>query len=198
MHGKSRIGFGRLLAAVFALLGGCYPSENPVWTPETLVYFPELLGMYRGDGPAAATNTTTLEKGDADKSYRVVTRNGKGEKTGEATLRLVKLDGRIFYDYEPSAAKLDNFRPPLKGLHLFGRLTIKDKTITLYDFGGNVAVDDAFRWKKVTADGEDSRIIANTTRELQAILKANADKMNVTGGTFTRLPDSSAQRALFR
>jgi hypothetical protein len=38
-------------------------------------------------------------------------------------------------------------------------------------------------------DREDMRIIANTTEELQAFLKANAKKMNVPGGGFTKLRD---------
>ena len=180
---------GTLLATLLAaLVVGCYPSENPIWTPETLVYHPELLGVYQDDEPATAKNTTTLEKGDADKSYRVITHNGKGEKTGEASLRLVKLGDRLYYDYQPSGAKLDNVDPPLKGFHIFGRLTIKDKKITLY-FGSNILLDEAFRGKKVTRDKEDARIITNTTEELQTFLKANSDKMTAPGGSFTKLRD---------
>ena len=179
---------GIVLATLLAAaVGGCYPSENPVWTPETLVYYPELLGVYQDDEPATAKNTTTLEKGDADKSYRVITRDGKGGKTGEALLRLVKLGDRLYYDYQVSVAKPENFDPPLKEFHFFGRLTREGKKITLYGFGSHVRVDVAFRWKKL--GGKDARVIANTTEELQAFLKANADKMTIPGGGFTKLRD---------
>jgi hypothetical protein len=212
MQRKDAVRFGVLVAILLAVVAGCYPSENPIWTPDTLVYYPELLGTYQDDEPATEKNTTTLEKGDTEKSYHVITRDGKGEKTGEAVLHLVKLDDTLFYDYQPigaklgdtvfyedqpSGAKLDKVEP-LKQFHIFGRLTIKDKKITLYSFGSNIVVDDAFRWKKVrpvraTApattrpDEEDARIITNTTEELQAFLKANAKKMNVPGGGFTKL-----------
>ena len=43
---------GTLLAALLGVIVGCYPSENPIWTPETLVYHPELLGVYQDDEPA--------------------------------------------------------------------------------------------------------------------------------------------------
>jgi len=118
--------------------------------------------------------------------------------TREAVLRLVKLDDTLFYDYQPTGAKLDKVEPPLKEFHIFGRLTIKDKKLTLYSFGSNVLVDEAFRWKKVRPasapattrpDREETRIIANTTEELQAFLKANAKRMNVPGGGFTKLRD---------
>jgi hypothetical protein len=206
--------FGVVLGILLAGVAGCYPSENPIWTPDTLVYYPELLGTYQDDEPATEKNTTTLEKGEAEKSYQVIHRNGKGEKTGEAVLRLVKLDDTLFYDYQPSGAKLGDtvfceYQPsgakldkvePLKEFHLFGRLTINDKKIALYSFGSNIVVDDAFRWKKVrpvraTApattrpDEEDARIITNPTEELQEFLKANAKKMNFRGGGFTKLRD---------
>jgi hypothetical protein len=174
---------------MFAVTAGCYPSENPIWTPETLVYRPELLGVYQADEPAKAKNTTTLEKGEAEKSYRVVTRDGKGEKTDEGVLRIVQLGDSLFYDYQPSGAKLDKFDPPLKELHLFGRLTIKDKNVTLYHFGSNILVDEAFRWKEARREKEEARVIANTTKELQAFLKINAVKMNVSGAGFTKLHD---------
>jgi hypothetical protein len=214
MQRKYAMKFGVVLAILLAVVAGCYPSENPIWTPDTLVYYPELLGTYQDDEPATEKNTTTLEKGEAEKSYHVISRNGKGEKTGEAVLQLVKLEDTLFYDYQPSGAKLGDsvfydYPPnganldkvePLKEFHIFGRLTIKDKKITLYSFGSNVLVDEAFRWKKVrrataTApattrpDEEDARIITNTTEELQAFLKANAKKMNVPGGGFTKLQD---------
>jgi hypothetical protein len=193
---------GVLLAILMAVVVGCYPSENPIWTPETLVYYPDLLGTYQDDEPATEKNTTTLEKGEAEKSYRVITRNGKGEKVGEAVLRLVKLDETLFYDYQPTGAKLDKVEPPLKEFHIFGRITVEGKKITLYSFGSNGSVDqpvaETFRWKTVrpaTApattrpDREATRIIANTTEELQAFLKANAKMMNVPGGGFTKLHD---------
>jgi hypothetical protein len=193
---------GTALAILLAVVVGCYPSANPIWTPDTLVYYPDLLGTYQDDEPATEKNTTTLEKGEAEKSYRVITRDGKGEKTGEAVLHLVKLDDTLFYDYQPIGAKLDKVEPQLKEFHIFGRLTIKDKKITLYSFGANGTVDqpvvDTFRWKTVrpaTApattrpDTEATRIIANTTEELQAFLKANAKMMNVPGGGFTKLHD---------
>src|SRR5688572_29115446 len=105
MRRRCTMRLGTLLAVLLGVIVGCYPSENPIWTPETLVYQPELLGVYQDDEPATERNTTTLEKGDAEKSYRVIKRNAKGEKTGEATLRLVKLGDSLFYDYEPSGAK---------------------------------------------------------------------------------------------
>src|SRR5262245_41041063 len=82
MQRKCVMRFGTLLAILLAVVVGCYPSENPIWTPETLVYYPELLGTYQDDEPATEKNTTTLEKGEAEKSYHVIHRNGKGEQTG--------------------------------------------------------------------------------------------------------------------
>jgi hypothetical protein len=178
-----------LLTASLAVIVGCYPSENPIWTPETLVYLPELLGVYQDDQPTTEKNTTTLEKGEAEKSYRVIMRNGEGEKTGEATLRLVKLGDSLFYDYEPSGAKLDNVDPPLEGLHFFGRLEVNDNRIQLYSFGSHIPMEEAFRWKTITRDGEESRVIANSTEELQAFLIANEKKMTVPEGSFTKLSD---------
>ena len=167
----------------------CYPSENPIWTAATLVYDPALLGVYQDEQPAGEKKTTTLEKGDAEKSYRVIGRNAKGEKTGEATLRLVKLGDSLFYDYEPVGAKLDNVDPPLKGFHAFGRLKVEGGKVQLYGFGSHVLVDEAFRWRSVERGKPEARIIANTTEELQAILKANEKKMTDPMGSFTKLHD---------
>ncbi len=180
---------GTLLATLLAVVAGCYPSESPIWTPDTLVYFPELLGVYQDDDRPTEKNTTTLEKGEADKSYRLTTRDGKGEKTGEATLRLVKLGETIFYDYQPTGAKLDKVDPPLKEFHIFGHLKIEGKKVQLYSFGSNVPVDKALRWKTVKHDNEESRVIANTTEELQAFLKANEKKMTVPESSCTKLRD---------
>ena len=181
---------GMLLTIMCLVVIGCYPSESPIWTAETLVYYPELLGVYRDDTPATEKNTTTLEKGEADKSYRVVHRNGEGEKTGEATLRLVKLGDSIFYDYERGGVKLDKVDPPLKEFHIFGRLKIEGKKLQLYSFNANVLVDEIFRWKTVKRGTKESRVIANTTQELQAFLKANEKQLTVEAGSFTKLRDS--------
>ena len=57
----------------------------------------------------------------------------------------------------------------------------------LYSFGSHVLVDEAFRWKTIRRGKEKSRIIANTTEELQRFLKANEKKMTVPEGSFTKL-----------
>src|SRR3954449_12105290 len=137
MRRRRAVRLGTLLAALLAVVVGCHPSENPIWTPETLVYYPELLGVYESD-QGRETKTTTLAKGDAEKSYRVIERNAQGEKRLEATLRLVKLGDLIFYDYELSGVKPDDFDPPIKGYHIFGRLEVKDKKVRLYGFKGGL------------------------------------------------------------
>jgi hypothetical protein len=178
-----------LLATVSALVTGCYPSENQIWTPKTLVYLPELIGVYQGDAPAAAKGTTTVEKGDAEKSYRVTTRNATGERTGGGTLHLVKLGDHLFYDYEPKVAKPDEAGSAPKVFHIFGRLAVKDNKVTFYHFGSHLNVDETLRWKTVFADDPRGRVIVNTTEELQAFLKANADKMTVEGVRCTKIHD---------
>ena len=178
-----------LPASLSALLAGCYPSENAIWTPKTLVYLPELIGVYQGDAPAGAKSTTTVEKGEAEKSYRVTTRNATGERTGGGTLHLVKLGDHLIYDYEPKVAKPDDAGPAPMVFHLFGRLTVKDKKVTFYSFGSNLNVDEALRWKTVRAGEAKGRVIENTTEELQAFLKANADKMTVEGASCTKIHD---------
>jgi hypothetical protein len=181
--------FGASLAVLLAFVAGCYPSENPIWTPDTLVYYPEILGTYQEGELAAEKDTTTLEKGEAEKSYRVTSRNGKGEKLEDGVLHLAKLGETLFYDYQPTAAKLGKVDPPNKPFHVFGRLTIEGKKVTLYSFGDDVAVDKVFRLGKADPEKKNDRAIVNTTAELQAILKANAAKMNVRGDEFTKIRD---------
>jgi hypothetical protein len=93
-----KIHIGAILMAATALLQACAtPSVHPLYTTETLVFEPALVGTWKADD---ATPTYTVTKA-ADNLYQLVVRtNDKENRSWELEMRLVKLGDHLFADFE--------------------------------------------------------------------------------------------------
>jgi hypothetical protein len=154
---------------------GCVPSLHELYTDDTVVYDPAILGDWQQD------DATWSISGDPNaKSYRIVIIE-RDEKRGklESKLdgRLVELDGKRYLDVFPDkdvALNVGNwFQAGLLRAHLFFKQEFKDGTMLL-----SVMDPDAF--KKMVEQKpdivkhektEDTIVLTASPRELQAFMK---------------------------
>lgn len=84
------------------LLAGCVPSLNPLYTDDTLVFEPALLGVWKQPEGSARWNFSKLD----DKSYRLLYTDEQGQQ-GRFIGHLVRLDGELFLDLFPEESQMD-------------------------------------------------------------------------------------------
>ena len=87
----------RWALAVLALLVGCVPSLNPVYTDDQLVFERSVLGIW-----LQSNNRWEFTKRD-DQSYRLIYTEKDG-KQGQFIAHLAKVDGKLFLDLIPEEA----------------------------------------------------------------------------------------------
>ena len=98
---SGRFGLALLLAGLIGLTA-CVPSLNPVYSPETLVFRDELLGIWKEDTQDEASWKFTR----ADENSYTVTLEEKEEKSSFEG-RLVKLGDAYFLDLFPSGEPIE-------------------------------------------------------------------------------------------
>lgn len=81
------------------LLTSCVPSLNPLYTPETLVFREDLLGVWK-EKPQDK-ESWNFTKAD-EKSYNVTIIEANGGEISKLEGRLVKLEDSLFLDLSPS------------------------------------------------------------------------------------------------
>lgn len=84
------------------IFAGCVPSLNPVYTDETVVFEPALIGDWRQPDSKARWE---FDKADA-RSYRLVYTDDQGQQ-GRFIGRLARLEGELFLDLYPEDPQFD-------------------------------------------------------------------------------------------
>jgi len=174
--------FVLVVVGVLAALGGfgCYESLTSIVTPDKVAFDPDLPGDYEGVEPA--TGRVEIRKGD-DKGYTYRFYDQKGELTNKGTLRLVKLGGETFYQFDVDGyATADG-----KAVYAIGRIVIEGKagakTLTGYSFKTKeqlfdaVGVATAEYTVKEAGEEKRSRALAMSTEDLQKYLAAHGAEM---------------------
>ena len=105
------------LAGLLALVAGCVPSLQPLYTPDTIVYEPALVGTW-----GQTNKEDRWEFAKAGEDHYKLTHTDKEKHTGEFTAYLVKVKEQRFLDLYPedSDAKLNElFAMHLVAAHTF-------------------------------------------------------------------------------
>jgi hypothetical protein len=88
-----------LLFVPLVLTAGCIPTENAIYTDESLVFDPALIGGWNGGESKA--NWEFTKKGE--QAYRLV--YASGEQKRAFTAHLVKIDESLFLNLHPELPK---------------------------------------------------------------------------------------------
>jgi hypothetical protein len=168
-----------IVAIVFAVcLAGCVPSLHELYTTETLVYDPDLVGTWVGK------NATWTFEGDPDnKSYKLLIieqdeKRGRLENRLEA--HLVELGGGDYLDVFPDKEVKLNvgnwFSTGLLRAHLFMKLQIKANSITLAVMNPDIAEKMVEKDPSIIKHEktEDRMVLTASPKELQEFIKKNA------------------------
>jgi hypothetical protein len=174
--------FVLLAAGVVVALGacGCYESLTPIVTPDKVVFDPDLPGDYEATEPA--TGRVEIRKAD-DTGYTYRFYDEKGAPSNKGTLRLVKLGGETFYQFDVDGYATTEGRP----VYAIGRIVVDGKagakTMTGYSFKTKEQLFDAVgvatsEYTVKEAGGEKrSRALAMSTEDLQKYLAAHGAEM---------------------
>ena len=100
-----------LLLAGLLLLGGCLPSLNAVFTEETLIYDPSVVGIWMQTGAKARWDFAQRD----EKSYLLVYTDNDGRE-GRFVGRLAEIEGMLFLDLYPE--KMETGASPFYDVHL--------------------------------------------------------------------------------
>lgn len=172
-----------LLAAIVTavLFSGCIPFLHPLYTEDTMVFEPELLGTWKFSDDEG---TWTFAAADNNTRYRLTTVDGKGER-GVFEATLVALDGHLFLDLlpvEPEPTGNDFYRAHILRTHSILRLregADTDLTMAILDpewLDKHLKeTPDALRFEKT----DDRIIVTATTAELQAFFRKHAGNPDV-------------------
>lgn len=171
--------------AALLLLTACFPSVNPLYTPETIVFREELLGVWKEE--PQDEESWTFEKDD-ENSY-TVTISDEEETASKFKGHLVKLGEQLYLDLFPDgdaieAAKLgDMYQVALIPGHLILKVKIGQEL--------ELAMLDPDKLKKfleanpkALAHGypqQEHLVITASTEDLQAFLKNQAEKAGLWG-----------------
>lgn len=119
-----------ITAALIAMLSGCIPSLNPLYTDKDLIFKSELIGTWTA---IKSKETWTFEK-KSDKKYKLI----HSEKNNQATFEahLVKIGDFLFLDIYPGDFKSDNYlyQAHLYPVHTFSKIKIESDKLTIVMF----------------------------------------------------------------
>lgn len=172
------------LAAVFVLLSACVPSLHPLYSPETIVFREELIGVWK-ENPQDEESWTFTRR-DEEKSYTLVIREDK--RTSSFHARLVKLGEHHFLDLVADADTLKDKVGDLFGASLIpGHLTMKVKLGAKLEIQmlAPEKLDELLKASPKalahTYIEKDYLVITASTEELQAFMKKHAESKELWG-----------------
>ena len=164
---------------VFAVcLVGCVPSLHELYTEDTLVYDPDLVGTWRTNN-----STWTFEGDPNDRLYHllIVEQDEKrGRLENKMIAHLVELDGDDYLDIFPDKdVKLNVgnwFTTSLLRAHLFLKLQIKAESITLAIMNPDVIEKMIEKNPSIIKHEktEDRIVLTASPRQLQEFIKKYA------------------------
>ncbi len=167
-----------ILLSAAALLIGCVPSLNPVYTQQDLIFDPEVVGVWTQgkEKEKSIWNFTSID----DKKYRLVYTDVDG-KQGVFVAHLAEIDGLRFLDLYP-----ENIESDTSGFYKFHLVPIH--TIYLVKNAGPslelAAID--YRWlDKLLTDNPETiqfatfqnrKLITAPTKDVQEFVLRHKDK----------------------
>jgi hypothetical protein len=188
-----------ILMLLFGLpLCGCVPqlSLYPLWDKEHLASEPALVGTW-----AKEDGTESIQFKEEDQRRYLVVYSAKDEEESAQssyTVHMVRLEGTLFFDFEPDPNALEKrLKPelylPLVSAHFFARASVQGDELRL------AVLDDEAFLKKIKNDkidirydrpipGNDDHVLTAKTEEIQKFLsKHAADKDLWEEKTFHRV-----------
>jgi hypothetical protein len=182
---SSRAAIAAVLLAAALGLNACWTlSVHPLYTADTVVFEPDLVGIW-GD-PEDPTDETWQFTAAGDQSYRLVIRETPSSPVVDETqdgiyeVHLVELNGYCFLDGYPIAPKSVNqfYETSVIPAHAFVRLHLEGHVLHL------AALDTAWLREGLEAgrlvlahELEGSELVLTaSTRELQEFLAAHAEE----------------------
>ena len=165
-------------------LAACVPSVNPLYTEETIVFRPELVGAWKEK--ADSDESWNFTKAD-NNSYSVVIQDKDSLST--FTGHLVKLDDSLFLDLIPTEDALEKtkvggmYRVALIPGHLFAKVKL-GKTLELQLLHPDRFKEFLQANPKALAHSfpeKDRPVITASTEELQKFFKKEAETRKLWG-----------------
>ncbi len=167
-----------LTFAVSLLLSACVPTLHPLYTPETIVFREDLLGVWK-EAPDDK-ESWSFAKAD-ENTYKVTIVDSDGISKFEG--RLVKLDDLLFLDLSPLEDSLKNaglgafYKASLIPGHLILKVKLGNK-LDLQLFEAEALEDLLSKSPGALAHTfvqKDRLVITATTAELQKFVKAHGN-----------------------
>jgi len=192
------------------LMSGCVPvvSLQPLFTTETVVYDPQLLGTWTGDGgddmawefaalePAATDQLPDALKGVSPKAYRLNIHQ-KDSLKGAFVAAMVKLQGQLYLDIFPDKLPSGNTDPEQEKLPFNAFLTLPAHTFIKIDLAENqltmqLTEDEKLQTlldvepKAISSTSVDEKLILTaSTKELQAFVTKYSNDERLFDNTVT-------------
>src|SRR3989339_71102 len=116
-----------IIAAILISLAGCLPSLHPLYTKDTTIFDPNLLGTWKDKD-----NIWKFEKVTSENTYKLTMT--QDEKESEFSTHLVKIDNKLFLDFfpeEPDMNEVDFYKFHLVPAHTFARVYQTDPNLTI-------------------------------------------------------------------
>ena len=184
-----------LALALLVMLAGCVPqgSLSPLWTEDSLVFEPALVGTWVLRDNWSGTDMTLRFTASGGKAYRVSLFSRKPDKEWEWSKRwslefdghLVRLGDSLFLDLYPATVAQKEKDQLVLGesifvqrLHTFYRVELRDRQLVLRYLDDDwvermVKEKELSTWCAKTDPGDHCLLVA-TTRELQQMAKEHA------------------------
>lgn len=164
---------GWIITGLFCFVG-CVPSLHELYTEDTVVYDPAILGDWQQD------EATWSISGDPNaKSYKILITQKENDKIFENKMdgRLVELDGKRYLDMFPDKNVDLNvgswFFTGLLRAHLFLKLEVKDGNLLLSAMNPNTVEEMLKQNPEIVKHEktEDRSVLTASPKELQVFIK---------------------------
>jgi len=171
-----------LFVGLMLFLPSCIPSLHPLYTPDTLVFEPALLGTWEND------DDPFIFKKLGDKAYLMETKEESGAKGERYKVHLVKLGEHYFLDFYAYAD--NDFLSDDEGYgvaakvrtHTFAKVKWENNQLEIRHFAENEWLEQLFEQRRIRIKHEvleDGTIILTAgPRELQKFFLKYADDPN--------------------
>ena len=171
-----------LLIGLVLLMQSCIPSLHPLYTPDTLVFEPALLGAWDND------NDDFIFTKLGEKAYLMETKEEGEAKVERYKVHLVKLGEHYFLDFYAYAGNDllsdDDYGVAAKvRTHTFAKVKWENNQLEIRHFAENEWLEQLFEQRRIRIKHEvleDGAIILTAgPRELQKFFLKYADDPNV-------------------
>ena len=169
-----------------AILGGCIPSLNPLFTEDNLIFEEKLLGTWAEDD---SRETWQFKKGSDDpnsKFYEMTYTDSDGK--GVFFAGLGKIDDMIFlniYPHEPELQANDFYKFHILRVHTFMKIEQIEPTLKMAMMNPDkmkemLENDPSIIEHKIIEDG-DRILLTASTKQLQQFMKEHANDEGLFG-----------------